>query len=130
MSKELRACPFCGDKNTNIGSDGYGGWYIDCSRMHIFHYCKCSEEHAIQLWNTRPAENALRSENARLKELIKEILNVADDGLDIGIEFLRAGLDGMTGGVEEWEDMKRARRKVRKLAKEALKNNNTNTEKG
>ena len=70
----------------------------------------------------------LKAEVKRLKESIKEIRDISDEGLDVGIEFIGAGLDGMTGGVEEWEAMKRARRKVRRLAKQAL--NKPETEKG
>ena len=80
-----------------------------------------SKEEAIEAWNTRPAEDVLTAEIERLKKTIKEIRNIADKGFDMGIDFIGAGLDGMTGGVEDWQGMKRAKRKIRKLAKQALK---------
>ena len=83
---------------------------------------------AQALITLRDENKALKAENERLKEALKEICVIADKGLDIGIEFIGAGLDGMTGGVEDWEAMKRARRKVRRLAKQAL--NAPDTEKG
>ena len=89
-----------------------------------------TKDELYAFWNTRIAEERLKDKNRqfaskvdRLEEAIKEILNITDKGLDLGIEFIGAGLDGMTGGVEEWQGMKRARRKVRKLVKEALKKN-------
>jgi hypothetical protein len=83
---------------------------------------------AQALITLRDENKALTAEVEMLKEAIKEIRDITDEGLDIGIEFIGAGLDGMTGGVEEWEAMRRARRKVRRLAKQAL--NTPDTEKG
>lgn len=85
---------------------------------------------AQALITLRDENKALKAEVEMLKEALKEIREIADKSLDIGIEFIGAGLDGMTGGVEEWEYIKRARRKVRRLAKQALKNNNPDTKKG
>lgn len=67
MSEELIECPFCSDKNIGIGSDGNGGWYIDCGRKHIVHFLRCAKEDAIQRWNTRHAEDALKAENRELR---------------------------------------------------------------
>lgn len=67
---DLEPCPFCSDKNIAIGSDGNGGQYIDCGRKHIVHFINCTKEEAINLWNTRPAEDAKDREIERLKKTI------------------------------------------------------------
>lgn len=131
---ELKPCPFCGGEPKVTEREGFAFfWCGECAASSKI----AKESEAREYWNTRPAEDALKAEGERLKaeieklkEAIKEIRNIADAGLDIGIDFIGAGLDGMTGGVEEFEDMRRARRKVRRLAKQALKNNNPDTEKG
>lgn len=127
MSKELKPCPFCGSnriveetETDNSGCVPMTVWFVKCTACGSFKNSISNPDRAIKRWNTRPAEDALNAENERLKEALKEIREIADKGLDIGIEFIGAGLDGMTGGVEDWEAMKRARRKIRRLAKQAL----------
>ena len=65
---ELNNCPFCGTKAvSSVFSVDVYNWYeekVCCEN------CKCIISHpqAIQIWNTRPAEDAKDKEIAELKE--------------------------------------------------------------
>ena len=59
---ELKACPFCG--STDLATESFG------ERRHcvVCEKCECStgymldDDEAIEAWNTRPLEDALRAE--------------------------------------------------------------------
>ena len=79
---ELKNCPFCGTKAvSSVFSVDVYNWYeekVCCEN------CSCIISHpqAIQMWNTRPAEDALKAENESLKNklaLVKEHLVVHRD---------------------------------------------------
>jgi len=67
-SAELKACPFCG--STDLATESFG------ERRHcvVCEKCECStgymldDDEAIEAWNTRPLEDALRAEIAQLQE--------------------------------------------------------------
>ena len=66
MSEELKPCPFC--PSTNIDPEGFEYDHGDtlgpcCSK------CFASVK-TIEEWQTRPTEDALREENARLREAL------------------------------------------------------------
>lgn len=78
MKKELKPCPFCGCTAEEIYESPDWGFEIN------YHHCDdCpvsghndqyeTAEEAVEAWNTRPIEDALRAENARLLEALKEI---------------------------------------------------------
>ena len=120
---DLKPC-LCGSDKVHFGYEPFCGltfWRVMCDTCGTQTSTFDTKEEAAEKWNTRPGEDSLKAEIERLKETIKEIRNIADKGLDMGIDFIGAGLDGMTGGVEDWQGMKRAKRKIRKLAKQALK---------
>ena len=65
---QLKACPFCGSNDIEVKQYYNDGWYwfVTCKN------CKAEKIHqfkgvAIQEWNTRPAEDALKAEVERLK---------------------------------------------------------------
>lgn len=86
MSKELESCPFCGETDLNkVKRLHLVGWlyWIECKS------CACtrvmsfeSMDDAIRRWNTRPAEDALKAENERLKKLISELEEIVREYAD------------------------------------------------
>ena len=78
MSKELRECPFCGGEDVEYLPDGFGNWLVGCVTCDYRIQCvSCTEDEAIRYWNTRPAEDALRAENERLKVALSDISKIA-----------------------------------------------------
>ena len=68
---ELKACPFC-------GSDGARNQLEDVDMVGCVNpTCICSEMSwtSTNDWNTRPIEDALRSENQRLREALEEAVS-------------------------------------------------------
>ena len=71
----LRECPFCGKKEgMEVESyDGGESYFVDCGDP-CFAWLSggTSKEDAIKYWNTRPLEDSLRADLARLRELLGE----------------------------------------------------------
>lgn len=70
MSEELRSCPFCG------GNKFMEQYYNDdvrirCKKCGLTADYYTKLEYAINGWNTRPIEDALRAENERLRAILK-----------------------------------------------------------
>lgn len=71
MSEELKPCPFCGSHATI--RQNFHGFYVECDNID----CRAvgswdlGASGAIEKWNTRPLEDALR---ARVAELEAELL--------------------------------------------------------
>ena len=65
MSEELKPCPFCG---CNIYPEvrGMELWDIDCDSCG-YTISAGSPNGRLKKWNTRPIEDALRTENEQLK---------------------------------------------------------------
>lgn len=78
MSNELRPCPFCGTNAvlSTFSIDVYN-WYEENIHCEV---CKCSIDHprAITIWNTRPAEDALQAEIAKLATELNNINILVD----------------------------------------------------
>lgn len=65
---ELKPCPFCGGK-AFLDSD-FSGVYCNCGAELAFLE---SDKEAAEKWNSRPIEDALEEENARLREALETI---------------------------------------------------------
>lgn len=66
----MRYCPFCNGEDVEIVPDGHG-WNVGCLPCdYKIHVADCTEAEAIRFWNTRPAEDALKAVNERLREKI------------------------------------------------------------
>lgn len=67
MMEELKPCPFCGEKAVTIVDDGGNNPYYfpGCSNR-----CDMGMDEAT--WNARPIEDALRAENASLREQLEQ----------------------------------------------------------
>lgn len=101
MSKKLKPCPFCGSKPLRVHSalNEYHSVApkIGCSHCRyiiqapdlaidmnksVKENCDFEDQQTISYWNARPAEDALKAENERLKSklaLVKEHLIVHRD---------------------------------------------------
>lgn len=75
--QELKPCPFCKDGTPNI-THRFIGITIRCSCGAHSEYFN-TEEEAINAWNTRPIEDALRQENEQLKAFIEDITTLNDE---------------------------------------------------
>ena len=76
----LLPCPFCGKKEgMEVESyDGGESYFVDCGDP-CFAWLSggTSEEEAVKYWNTRPLEDSLRADLARLRELLGEVVDTA-----------------------------------------------------
>ena len=74
MSEELKACPFCGSEDITIESFGEQRITACCST------CECNTGYmrdnleAIESWNTRPIEDALRAELELSRKIADEAI--------------------------------------------------------
>ena len=72
----LKPCPFCGSKATLRGGNGGASWIIcDNDTCRATQGIGVTDFDAIKLWNTRPAEDALKAEVERLKDALLNIKN-------------------------------------------------------
>ena len=77
---ELKPCPFCGTKAvSSVFTIDVYNWYEE---KVVCDECRCRINHpkAVAIWNTRPAEDALKAEVERLKsdlEIHKSLANMA-----------------------------------------------------
>lgn len=72
MSDELKPCPFCGGEAV-LNTESFSGVEVFCIDCIIGTGTRSSIRDAINMWNTRPAEDALKAENERLKEALAQI---------------------------------------------------------
>ena len=70
---ELKPCPFCGHKGQ--GPIMYDSeWWVACGNQKCWiHDFKTSEEEAAEAWNTRPVEDRLLAEVARLNVEVERL---------------------------------------------------------
>jgi Lar family restriction alleviation protein len=88
MSEELKPCPFCGGDASLIvktffglpEEDVYTVACNDCKSQSCY-----SDDHkeTIKIWNTRPAEDALKAEVERLKAVLAEIAATLATGAEV-----------------------------------------------
>ena len=80
MSEELRPCPFCNippaSKTSKIdGKEYYSCFNADCPNVSWL---------TADEWNTRPIEDALRAEIARLQEKLHDEMSQLEIATDLG----------------------------------------------
>ena len=81
---ELKACPFCKCTEIVAGKDYTRGNYrVDCLGCSAF-ITAPSLELAIHDWNTRPIEDELRAELARLQEKLHDEMSQLEIATDLG----------------------------------------------
>jgi hypothetical protein len=74
MSEELRECPFCGSTATMRGGSDRASWIIcDNKKCSATQGLELSGKNAVQMWNTRHTEDALKAEVGRLKKALGDI---------------------------------------------------------
>ena len=79
MTETLKSCPFCGSEaEFNPDEFGEGVCCKSCgATLHNGVYGEEGRKLASADWNTRPIENELEEENARLREALEVILDEA-----------------------------------------------------
>lgn len=107
MSDQLKPCPFCGSTATMRGGSDRASWIIcDNKKCSATQGLELSGKNAVQMWNHRHAEDALKAEVERLKAALKKIAEIANR---------RGHLTVATWQKDAWYELA-------KIAKEALFN--------
>lgn len=84
MSEDLKACPFCGNEMNDDNFFSCDGYPQACGCWEQTH----TAQEAVDVWNHRPIEDALREENKKLKDALAEIVrNSKSDELPDGLEI-------------------------------------------
>lgn len=75
---DLKPCPFCGSENAKLDNDYLPKYFVPkCKDCGLSHGLFDSYKQAIEAWNYRPIEDALRAENERLRAMISSVYVVA-----------------------------------------------------
>ena len=70
---ELKPCPFCGRNKYLETQYEKGDHSVYCNYCGATGSFRVGDNSELDLWNTRPIEDALRAENERLKKALEEI---------------------------------------------------------
>lgn len=99
MTKELKTCPFCGG-NGSYSNAGFG-FIVKCRKCGSKTSIQESGKEAAEAWNTRPIENELEEENARLREALQMIATEKDNhGQWLSVEqAAQIAKDTLDGGL-------------------------------
>lgn len=74
MTEQIKPCPFCGGEAKCI--EFYGLYHVICCNCHIAGKDCSTRESAVSAWNSRPIENELEAENARLRDALDTIVGL------------------------------------------------------
>ena len=74
MTEQIKPCPFCGGEAKCI--EFYGLYHVICCNCHIAGKDCSTRESSVSAWNTRPIENELEAENARLHDALDTIVGL------------------------------------------------------
>ena len=85
MSEELKQCPFCGGdailvERTFCGIPDESVFEIVCENCAGKTIPYDNQDYIIDVWNTRPAEEALKAEVERLKAALSDISKISCEG--------------------------------------------------
>jgi len=92
---ELKPCPFCGKVDDLYSIPRYLQvtkeetkeieWAVGCKRCDVHLYrARYAKDDGIATWNTRPIEDALRAELARLLEKLHDEMSQLEIATDLG----------------------------------------------
>jgi hypothetical protein len=74
---ELKACPFCRvTKGIKIIQLDRSNWEVFCENCRSGQSYFASKSTAMEWWNTRPIEDALRKERDELREMVDEMADI------------------------------------------------------
>ena len=79
---ELKPCPFCNNPNTQYSDSDSPHTCCD-EDLNVYAHCEhCntkikgkSDNEVEAIWNTRPIEDALRAENDKMREILRDFVN-------------------------------------------------------
>lgn len=89
MSEELKACPFCGKEMNDDNFFSCDGYPQACGCWEQTH----TAQEAVDVWQSRPIEDALREEIKKLKEALEMLSEHCEElwgvvGADEGYDYL------------------------------------------
>lgn len=70
---ELKPCPFCGGEATLTKNEKSSIFYVFCKECLRYGVGDEISKKAVEYWNARPIEDALRAKNKRLREVLERI---------------------------------------------------------
>jgi len=99
---ELKRCPHCkqSDMLEIIHEDGYSLYYVLCGVCGISWATGYTKEQAIEIWNTRPIEDALEAECERLRGLLADAFDAVTTMDNRKLMMLRWNLRDMEASDE------------------------------
>jgi Lar family restriction alleviation protein len=78
---QIRACPFCGEtmvaKQSISANFGFYR-YMNCNNC-AAHGPITDDRNHVELWNTRPVEDALTKKNEELRKTVSDLLTIIGD---------------------------------------------------
>ncbi len=74
MSEKLKPCPFCGQPGRKMYTDQVG-----CLSFCINGDPSDNDLPCVEVWNTRPVEDALKAENDRLRKALEYYAYTGND---------------------------------------------------
>ena len=115
MTENLKRCPFCGSE-VEFNSDEFGEGVCckSCgATMRNGVYGECGRKLASADWNSRPIENELVAENARLREALEFYAELDGNGIQLYGDMDSKALEFVDGDSQIFGT----------IAKDALKGN-------
>lgn len=104
---DLKPCPFCGKPATLVTKHKKLAYFVECESETCSCMAQADEEHeVVKIWNQRPVEDALRTENERLRKLVKSVIDAwyrpnghLEYSMAVIVVELQREIDGNVGRV-------------------------------
>lgn len=115
---EIKPCPFCGDSGFSVIKEG-SIYVIQCGSC----LCKTgamTEKDVVEYWNSRPIEEALEEENARLRQGLFDAIDQNQKNVyELSVQSAR-GANYALKEIKKIEDENKKLREALEIYKTAL----------